>query len=98
MSALGQKQTFAPQQGMSALPAKSGHRCYRETERDRRPRHNRGIKLLTASGCDLTATRAAGLDFEQADELARVFAKSNTKRLIDLAGSIPWPDTSRSSP
>ena len=25
MSALGQKQTFAAQQGMSALPPKSGH-------------------------------------------------------------------------
>src|SRR5262249_47156570 len=42
----------------------------RETERDRQPRPNRGIKLLTA--CDLTATRAAALDLQQADELARV--------------------------
>ena len=98
MSALGQKQTFAPQQGMSALPAKSGHSCYRETERDRQPCPNRGIKLLTASDCDLTATRAAGLDFVQADELARVFAKSNTKRPTGSADLVQSPDTSRSSP
>src|SRR5215475_9313367 len=58
---------------------------------------NRGIKLLTASDCDLTATRAAGLGFEQADELARVFAKSNTKRPICSADLIQSPDTSRSS-
>jgi hypothetical protein len=67
----------------------------RETERDRQPRPNRGIKLLTA--CDLTATRAAALDLQQADELARVFAKSNTKRPTGSADLIRSTDTSRSS-
>jgi hypothetical protein len=79
MSALGQKQTYALQQAMSALP----------------PRPNRGIKLLT--GCDLTATRAAALYLQQADELARVFAKSNTKRPTGSADLVRSPDTSRSS-
>ena len=99
MSALGQKQTFAPQQGMSALPAKSGHRCYRETERDRQPRPNRGIKLLTASGCDLMAMRAAALlNFSKRTNRHGLLPTSNTKRLNDPAGSILSPDTSRSSP
>jgi len=57
------------------LWVKSGHSCYRETERDRQPRPNRGIKLLTASGCDLMAMRAAALELQQADESARPFAK-----------------------
>src|SRR5262249_30638418 len=96
MSAMGHKLTHAVQQGMSALGQKRTHSCHRETERDRQPRPNRGIKLLTASDCDLTATRAAGLGFEQADELARVFAKSNTKRPICSADLIRSPDTSRS--
>src|SRR5262245_39187577 len=47
------------------LWAKSGHSCSRQTERDRQPRPNRSIKLLTASDCDLTATRAAGLDLSK---------------------------------
>jgi hypothetical protein len=79
------------------LWAKSGHSYYRETERDRQPRPNRGIKLLTAAGCDLTATRAAALDLQQADELARVFSKSNTKRPTGSADLVRSPDTSRSS-
>src|SRR5262249_6488670 len=84
LTALGQKRTC------------KAH-CSRETERDRQPCPNRGIKLLTAAGCDLTATRAAALDFQQADELARVFAKSNTKRPTGSADLIRSPDTSRSS-
>src|SRR6476619_6914599 len=79
------------------LRAKRGHSCYRETERDRQPRLNRGIKFLTAAGCDLTATRAAALDLQQADELARVFAKSNTKRPTGSADLVRSLDTSRSS-
>src|SRR5215475_8843020 len=106
-----QKQACAVQKGMSALPpiatsivffgmsalGQSGRRCYREPERDRQPRPNRGIKLLTACGCGLTATRAAGLDLQQADELARVFAKSNTKCPAGLADLVRSTDTSRSS-
>ena len=132
MSTLGQKQTFAPQKVMSALPprhqmrhmecqlsAKSGHlplysitssarassngggnantSWYCETERDRQPRAKRGIKFLIAADCDLTATRAAALDLQQADELARVFAKSNTRRPTGLADLVRSTDTSRSS-
>ena len=73
------------------LWAKSGHSYYRETEWDRQPRPNRGIKLLTAAGCDLTATRAAALDLQQADELARVFSKSNTKRPTGSADLVGCP-------
>src|SRR5262245_19159572 len=70
---------------------------YCETERDRQPRPKRGIKFLIAADRDLTATRAAALDLQQADELARVFAKSNTKRPTCSADLVRSPDTSRSS-
>jgi hypothetical protein len=54
-----------------SVRAKSGHSCYRETERNRQPRPNRGIKVLTAAGCDLTAVRAAALDLQQADQFGK---------------------------
>jgi hypothetical protein len=63
-----------------------------------KPRPKHGIKLLIAADCDLTATRTAALDLQQADELATVFAKSNTKRPTGSADLVRSPDTSRSSP
>jgi hypothetical protein len=54
------------------------------------------LKLIAAD-YDGMAMRAAALDLQQADELARAFAKSNTKRLIGSADLIRSPDTSRSS-
>jgi hypothetical protein len=47
---------------------------------------------------DLMAMRAAAFELQQADELARSFAKSNTKRLIRSTDLSRSPDTSRSSP
>jgi hypothetical protein len=47
---------------------------------------------------DLMAMRAAAFELQQADELARSFAKSNTKRLIGSTDLSRSPDTSRSSP
>ena len=75
MSALGQKQTFAVQKGMSLYP-ESGH----------------------SFAADLMAMQAAAFELQQADELARSFAKSNTKRLIGSTDLSRSPDTSRSSP
>jgi hypothetical protein len=51
-----------------------------------------------AGDYDLMAMRAAAFELQQADELARSFAKSNTKRLVGSADLSRSPDTSRSSP
>jgi hypothetical protein len=52
-----------------------------------------------AADYDWMAMRAAALELQQADELARSFAKSNTNRLIGSAADlIRSRDTSRSSP
>ena len=51
-----------------------------------------------AADYDWMAMRAAAFELQHADELARSFAKSNTKRLIGSANLIRSPDTSRSSP
>ena len=58
------------------------------------------LKLLRiAADYDWMAMRAAALELQQADELARSFAKSNTNRLIGSAADlIRSRDTSRSSP
>jgi hypothetical protein len=55
--------------------------------------------LRIAADYDWMAMRAAALELQQADELARSFAKSNTNRLIGSAADlIRSRDTSRSSP
>ena len=55
--------------------------------------------LRIAADYDWMAMRAAALVLQQADELARSFAKSNTNRLIGSAADlIRSRDTSRSSP
>jgi len=57
------------------------------------------LKLLRiAADYDWMAMRAAALELQQADELARSFAKSNTNPLIGSADLIRSRDTSRSSP
>jgi hypothetical protein len=57
------------------------------------------LKLLRiGADCDPTATRAAALDLQQADELAMAFAESHTKRLTGATNLIRPPDTSRSLP
>ena len=63
---------------------------------------NRHVCFTPESGhsiaADLMAMRAAAFELQQADELARSFAKSNTKRLIGSTDLSRSPDTSRSSP
>ena len=54
--------------------------------------------LRIAADYDWMAMRAAAFELQQADELARSFAKSNTKRLIVSTDLSRSPDTSRSSP
>ena len=57
------------------------------------------LKLLRiAADYDWMAMRAAAFELQQADGLARPFAKWNTKRPIGSADLIRSPDTSRSSP
>ena len=96
MSALGQKQTFCDAGAMSALPPKAD--IGREVCNARERLFKRQA-LRIAADYDWMAMRAAALELQQADELARSFAKSNTNRLIGSAADlIRSRDTSRSSP
>ena len=88
---------------MSALPPKADLNRYapKNTERLAESLHGAEtrLKLLRiAADYDWMAMRAAAFELQQADELARSFAKSNTKRLIGWADLVWSPDTSRSSP